>query len=66
LCGSCDPRGSNPSLGICISCENDENRQIGFLTLVALSSEPEISQNLGLRQMSQYKSCHFHELEVLS
>jgi hypothetical protein len=50
--------GPNPSPGtICI---NWENRPTGFLTLVWLSSESEISQNPNLWQMSQYISCHFH------
>ncbi len=33
-------------------------RQMRFLTLVSLSSEPEISQNQGLRQMSQFIRWH--------
>jgi hypothetical protein len=42
----------NPSPGtICFKKENDDNRIMRFLTVLSLSSGPEISQNLGLGQM---------------
>ena len=42
-------RGSNPStVTACINLENDDNRSMGFLTFVALSSAPEISLNPGI------------------
>ncbi len=58
-------RGSNPTPStLCLDLENDEIRPLGFLALLSLISEPEISQNLGLVQMNQHISCHFHCLSL--
>ncbi len=45
---------------ICFNSVNDENRPIGFLTLVSVSTELEISQNPVLGKMSQNIRCNFH------
>jgi hypothetical protein len=52
--------GLNPSpAGIRINLNNYDNRPMGFLTLGSLSSEPDESQKLGLRQMNKYTSFIF-------